>query len=453
MGINWQQFGLKTNPYNTNALVEGGELSIEDAFIGRNQERKVLNDIFASDTKVCLAVCGETGVGKTTLANSHKFLWKYKREKLLFSCRREIEASDTLLNKQSFLLEIIGSILREINLLDANLSKDPLLSKLLQIVDVSQTIAISTGASVGIDGFGGGLNFQRDRKNSLPIRFSMASLEQHFIDLLNFIKTHPIKRRQYQGIIIHVNNFDFVLKDSSRKKEVLSFFNEIRDILQTKDAYFLFLGPSDFYSQIIAKEQRVKSVFERTPLLVRPLGKTEVIEALEKRMELLKSEDVSSYIKPIDDEVVSRLYSLYNGDIRSIMTGLKDILGQCESRLLQPLSVNEAMLLLGRERWEKIGKSLTSEQKNILKFLVTTNKYASGKEISEILGKTPSNMSGYYFPPLKNLGIIEQKEKKGTRIYFGLTTEYEPLKWWLESQENIRNDVQDAKVTQSALFT
>lgn len=452
MQINWQQFGLKTNPYDTLPLVEGGELSLEDAFIGRDSERKTLNKLFESENNICLTICGDTGVGKTSLANFHKFVWKYSKEKLLFSCRREIEASDTLLDKQSFLLEIIGSVLREIALLEPKLLDDPMLSKLNAIIDFTQMMSISGGISADVAGFGGGLNFSRERNNSTPLKMTTASLEQHFVSLLKFIKTKKIGGRQYQGLVVHVNNFDVVLQEKDKAKKVVAFFNEIRDILQTKDVYFLFLGPSDFYSQVIALEKRVKSIFVRTPLLIKPLNKKEVARAFEKRMNLLKSVDVAQYIKPISDEMVFRLHDLYDGDIRSIMTGIKDILGQCSDRLLQPLSMNEAMTLLGRERWEGVGNSLTKEQKKILEFLVKNDKYISTKEASDILKKPASNLSGYYFKPLKDLNIIEEKERKGKMVYLGLTVEYQPLKWWFESESGMKKDISDARVKQSTLF-
>ena len=452
MKINWQQFGLKTNPYDTLPLVEGGELVIEDAFIGRDNERKFLNDLFESENNICLTVCGDTGVGKTSLANFQKFIWKYNKEKPFFSCRREIEVSDTLLDKQSFLLEIIASVLREIALIEPKLLSDPMLSRLNAIIDFTQMMSISGGISADIAGFGGGINFARNRNNSLPIKLSTSSIEQHFLNLLDFIKTKRIGGRQYCGLIIHVNNFDVVLMDKNNKKKVVAFFNEIRDILQTKDTYFLFLGPADFYSQIIVLEQRVKSIFVRTPLLVRSLSKMEVAHALEKRMDLLKSVGVQQYIKPINDEVVFRLHDLYGGDIRSIMTGIKDILGQCSDRLLQPLSMNEAMTLLGRERWERVESRLTKGQKKILEFLVKYNKFISPKEASNILKKPSSNISGHYFKPLKDLGILEEKERKGKMVYFGLTAEYQPLRWWVESENGMKKDISDMEGKQPTLF-
>lgn len=441
MQINWQQFGLKANPYDTLPLAEGGGLSLKDAFIGRENERNTLDTLLGSENNVCLTVCGDTGVGKTSLANYQKLIWKQREESAIFSCRREIEATDMLLDKRNFLLEIIGSVLREIELIDADLLKDPLLSRLNRLVNLTQFLAISGGISGEMYGFGAGMSFSRDKNSFLPEKFTMASLEQSFFHLLNFIKTKTIGGCSYTGLIVHVNNFDVVLGEKSGLEKVKRFFHEVRDFLQTRDVYFLFLGPENFYSSIIASEQRVKSIFVRTPIVVRPLNKREVACAFEKRMDLLKSEGVGRYIKPIPDEVIFQLHDLYGGDIRSIMTSMKDILEQCSDRLLQPLSADESLVLLGRERWERIENRLTREQKNILKFLVESGDDINAKRASDILKKPASNISGYYFKPLKDLGILEEKRREKKMVYFGLTAEYEPLRWWIESERRMRSTV------------
>ncbi len=70
--VNWQQFGLRSNPYDTLPLIEGGELQIDKAFVGRDTELKTLRDIFLSDSRGCLTILGDVGVGKTSLVNFHK---------------------------------------------------------------------------------------------------------------------------------------------------------------------------------------------------------------------------------------------------------------------------------------------------------------------------------------------------------------------------------------------
>ena len=88
--INWQQFGLRKNPYDTLPLIEGGDIPINKAFVGRDQEKKIIDSLLESSERICLTICGDVGVGKTSLANFQKFVWKYKKQKLLFSFRREI---------------------------------------------------------------------------------------------------------------------------------------------------------------------------------------------------------------------------------------------------------------------------------------------------------------------------------------------------------------------------
>jgi GTPase SAR1 family protein len=440
-GINWQQFGLKKNPYDTLPLVEGGDISIDKAFIGRDAEKNFLDSIFNSNSRVCLAICGDVGVGKTSLANLNKFIWKYTKEKLLFSFRREIEANADILNKNSFLIEVMGSILREIRLLEPSLLNEEPLKRALQIVDFGQTIALSGGISA----FGFGLEAGKEKSSTTPIQLSTSVLEENFINIVTFIKEHEIKGLNYSGLIVHVNNFDIVLSNDGGKELAIKFFNEIRDILQTPDVYFLFLGPKNLFKDVISVHQRVKSIFYQTPLYINPLSKTEIVKAFEERMSLLKSDDVASYIKPVEDDVVFKVYDLYNGDIRSIMASIIDILGQCSEKLGKSLSVNEAMLLLGKERWERIEDvmKLTLEQKTILKYLASADNWISQKEISELFNKKQSNVSGYYFKPLTENNIIEEKERIKNKPYYGLTVDYMPLKFLIKSQEEVNKSVDE----------
>jgi DNA-binding transcriptional ArsR family regulator len=310
-------------------------------------------------------------------------------------------------------------------------------------------LAISGGASA----FGFGLDLGGEKTITPPIQLSASLLEESFTNLIAFIKNNEIKGLKYSGLVVHVNNFDIILSSEKGKEDAIRFFDEVRDILQTPDVYFLFLGPKNLFKDIISARQRVKSIFYPTFLMVNPLSKTEIVKAFEERMQLLKSEDVASYIKPVADEVIYKIYDLYNGDIRSIMASVIDLLGQYPEKLAKPLSTNEAMLLLGKERWEKIemAMKLTNEQKTILKYLASADKWISQKEVSVMFSKAQSNVSGYYFRPLKENNIIEEKQRIKTTPYYGLTADYIPLKWLIESQDAVSRSVED-KSGQMGLF-
>jgi len=186
-----------------------------------------------------------------------------------------------------------------------------------------------------------------------------------------------------------------------------------------------------------------------------PLTKTEVIQAFDQRMRLLQSDGVSDSIKPIEDEVVYKLYEFYEGDIRSIMSSIRDIIsGYSERVVSSPLSLHESMALLGQVRWEKLEQTtpLKRAQKKVLEFLVKNEEWISQAEAAKLLNKPQSNISGYYFKPLKEAGIIEEKGRKGKKVYWGLTPLYVPLKWVFESQANVQKEVQHIVDKQPSLF-
>lgn len=452
--INWQQFGLKGNPYDTVPLGEGGSMPIEKAFVGRTNEREFIDGILDSEDRLCLAVCGETGVGKTSLLNFEKLIWKYKTPKLLFSFRREIEACEDLLSKRDFIIEVLASIIREIKLIDPKLLVDDFLKKVQNIVDISQDLSISAGLSGGYLGINAGLSGSKGVSSNPPIRISTAMLESYFKDMIEFIRGNKINGLEYSGLIVHVNNFDVLLSDPSNEGKLRKYFNEIRDLLQTPHVYYFFLGPSNLFKSIISHEQRVKSIFIQNPLMVKPLTKTEVVQAFNERMDILQSDEVSNYIKPVQDEVVSKLYDLYEGDIRSIMTAVRDIIGSMTETPLNPLDENAAMILLGKERLSRIEKTggLSKEQRTVLKFLAEKNTYITQKEASTLLKKPAPNISGYYFKPLREYGIIEEKERKGRTILWGLTTDYIPIRWAYRAKDSINKHIKAKKEEQPSLF-
>ena len=449
--IQWQSFGLRGNPYDTTALTEGGELGLKDAFIGRVAEREFLDGLLLSDRRLALAVCGDTGVGKTSLANYEKYLWKREMPKALFSFRREIEVSEALLTKPKFLLEIIASVIREIRLIDQDLLKEPVLAALDRMVDITDTLTISDTVSANLMGFGGELGSGKGIGASQPPSLPIATLEHYFSDMLSVIRTKKIGKRQYEGLIVHINNLDVLMKHCPDK--VARFFDEIRDVLQTRDVYFLFLGPAHLYRDVIETNQRVKSVFSPVPLIVRPLEKQEVLRAFEERMRLLRSEGVQAIIKPVDDETIFKIYDLYEGDIRSIMTALSALLGQCTEYIGKTLSVNESALLLSEERWKRVERyGIKGEQREVLAAIVQQSAPFSKTEIARQLGKQASSMSQYYFPPLEKNGIIEEKERRGLSVYFELSVDYRPLRWVFDIRKKMEERIREARSEQASLF-
>ena len=435
--VNWNQFGLKRNPYDTSPLEEGGDVNVRNAFIGREKENQIIEDIFASEERACLTICGDAGIGKTSIANYQKYLWKYKKEqKSLFSFRGEIEADENLLNKKNFILEIIGSVIREIELVDPKLlEKHKFLQKMRQMIDITQTLGISGNIGTGIPGiFELGASFS-ERQLHTPLHITTIALENSFNQLLTFIRENKIAKRQHHGLIIHVNNFDYVMEH--HKKETIQFFAEIRDFLQTPNVYFLFLGPNNFFKEIIAKQTRVKSIFIQYPVSLEPLTKSELVSACNKRLNLLRLENVTKVVKPFEDGVIASFYDIFQGDIRMIMTALRDSLVQISDSFSKTLTLDEAVVLLGRERMAHVEQQLTEDKLKVLDVIVQSKEPITQVAIAKILNKQQTNISSY-FKKLADLGIIEVKREEGRHKFWHLTAEYLPLIHVSMAQERLQ---------------
>ena len=77
----WERFGFRDNPYDTRALSLSPEsaLSVAEAFVGRGEksnEWRLLTNFLRNPGGGCAVVEGDVGVGKTTFANFHRYLWE-----------------------------------------------------------------------------------------------------------------------------------------------------------------------------------------------------------------------------------------------------------------------------------------------------------------------------------------------------------------------------------------
>lgn len=421
MFTDWQQFGLKRNPFDITPLVEGSDLSIEDVFVGRTREQRILDNLFSQEERLCLIVSGDVGVGKTSFVNRQKYIWKYKTQKLLFSSRREIEMNSQLLSKKQFILEILGSVVREIQLRDERVLKTSLLKKIQTVVDIYQEASFSGGFSVA--GYGG-MSLRKSNSLAKPIEIPLSVLEGYLSDLVEFLKSKEIGGFKYSGLIVHVNNFGELL--SGQEKAVRDFFLEIRDLLQMQGVYYIFIGPQDFYEKIVLKSQRLKHVFHDRPMMLRPLSALQVYETLIRRIEQLKSDDVQDLVKPFNKAFIISLYTLFQSNVRSIMQALNDVFKEQNLLLIKTLTTDEGLFLLQRSRWRSIQDeiNLTAEQMRVLKILIEENHPLTVQDWASLSEKESKYFASQYIKRFRESGIIEHVETKNDHKYWWLTSRY-----------------------------
>ncbi len=433
----WEVYGLKGNPYSTNPLLkEGGFLPIEEAFVGREQEKVTLLK-FMDDEQGCLFVCGNVGVGKTSLLNLHKHRCKQKKDPV-FSARKEIDMHVDLLNRKMFLLELISSLYGEVKLLDQDIvHSDDFMKKTAMLVDFTSKIAINDGWNFNIGLVSAGTNVEQSGKE-LPNQLTDTYVQQYFRDFISWICEHSIGGKEYKKVLIHVNNFDVVLQEEEAR--VKSFLNEIRDILQTPHIFFSFLGPQDFYRKTVVGNPRLQSVCYHEPLFLDSLKKRELVEALEKRYELLRIDGDINVIEPLTEQAIHRFHDIYQGDIRSILRACSQVINALRSTNSSPLDADSALTLLYRIKSEELErKGIVGEKRTVLSQLIAHPEGVSQKEVAIATGKSPSNISGFYFKEFLDKGIIEEyaDEQAPAKRKWKLRPEFAPLYSEKELQKSV----------------
>lgn len=424
----WEAYGLKGNPFTTSPLVEGGALPIEQAFIGRKEELRILADVMREE-RASVFVSGNVGVGKTSLLNFHKHRFRTTDENPLLSPRRELEATKELMSKREFLLEIISAVYGEVKLLDPKkAAEDPLMRKIAAMVDFASLVELttSTGLSVGFASF----DASESRGISHPMQLTISQLERYLRELIDWVRSEKVAGKKHSGIIIHINNFDIVIPNDPQS--VRRFFDELRDMLQVSHLYIFFLGPPNFYEEMVMGNARLRAVCSPHPLFLKPLSKSELNDAINQRYKFLSSGNDVNVIAPLSHHAISRLYDIFEGDIRSVLSACKDLVEGTGGRMSKTVEPDEALAILGKLKWrEAANRGIdTPELQTVLSYIAGKPEGVTQRDVSQALQKGKSNISGYYFAQLKKKGLIEEggESEQDKRLkYWKLTRDFSPL--------------------------
>lgn len=449
----WELYGLKGNPYSTNPLLtEGGFLPIEQAFVGREQEQDILMK-FMDDEQGCLFVCGDAGVGKTSLLNFHKHRCKQK-QRPVFSARKEIDMHVDLLNRKMFILEVISSLYTEVKLTDPTLvHSDEFLKKTSLLVDFTSKISITDGWNLNLGILSAGTSVEQ-RGRELPSQLTDTYVQQYFRDFIDHLCRLSIGGKCHEKVLIHVNNFDVVLTEQPSR--VKAFLNEIRDMLQIPRVFFCFLGPEEFYRRTVVGNPRLQAVCYSEPLFLSPLKKRELVEAIGKRYNLFRISEDTTPVEPLTEEVIHKFYDVYGGDVRSILRACSQVVSALRSTNSSPLDADTALALLYRMKVDELERQgMIGEKRTVLSHIINHPEGVTQKEVSVASGKSPSNISGFYFKEFLDKGIIEESiDEQGQNKKWRLRPEFAPLYAERDMQQSMRRlqDRQEKDSEQSSLF-
>ncbi len=400
----WELYGLKADPFTTDALVVyGGILPIE-CFIGRKNELQRLNKQFRSGSSRVLVI-GDVGVGKTSFVNFSRSL---AIKGGYFSHLKEIGVMGDW-HTNEFIINTLQAIYSALTLE----SKESLISedsfkKLKSIVDFYNYEKGLRGISVA----GFGLEYGSERF-SPPIMIPTNSLMELATKIVK-----EIHNKTGKDVILHYNNLE-----NLKEMDIRRLFEDLRDFFQMPHTHFVFVG-NLITNGIIQGSQRVSSIFSDS-IMINEMTFEEIEEVINKRLELLKIENLN-LVKPFDKSALDKLYNLYGGNIRNILNSLKEaILASVINNpiILTDEDIARTLRQLVEERHFKI---LVEKERQILRYMANKEEITN-KSLATGTNTAQSNVSKY-LKHLQNLGYVEVKRKSGKDKFWTVAPK---IKWVL----------------------
>ncbi len=405
----WLEYGFKANPFDTNALTTQVDsfLPISEAIVGRNmgnEESRVLTNILRASGGARIMCEGAIGVGKTTFANYHRYLWENEAKDKLFTPMNEIPVQHHWTTRE-FLLTILSNLINKILISHGEkvISKDRLLKEILLLTRVF----FNSDYQVELQLFGHGAGVSKSSQTNTPfvpetqLLFYMRECIKKIINL------------GYAGVFLHFDNLELLNKGDVKKTKLL--FEDIRDSLQIPNVYYLFVAQRGFFSEIISPLERVRSIFYGMPIYIAPLTREETLQAIEKRYQLLAIHP-KRYIKPVEDEFIAYLYELYAGKIRFIMDALSHLVCYYHTGIAQTLGQKHAHNLLYKLAKQRAEYLLSKKELEILEYANERGEF-SQKMIAEHFCMKRPNVVSYLNHLVESNCIYRIHDSEGNILY------------------------------------
>lgn len=380
----WERYGFTGNPYDTKALSlsKAAPLSVHKAYIPRAEATTtadLLTNFLRNPGGGRVVVEGESGVGKTTFVNYHRQRWEKGAKHKLISPALELEMQanwqerDLLIN----LLATLSSRLRlEMN--EKAFLKEKLLREITALVGVHIEDSGGFNATLNIMGTGGG--WGRTQASAIKVgEITNDLLRQYLRQLISFVK-----QLGFSGVIYHLDNFD---KLGVREPDQLKvFFESARDVLQEPGVYFIFVGNTGMFQEV-----------------------------MEKRYQLLAAPG-KQLIKPVADEVVESLYLTFSGKIRYVMNAITSLISHLPDSYAKSLSLAQAKTMLQGIAHSEIKRLIQGAEEAMFLRAAEVGRFTNS-ELSTLSGKSKQLIQKYLKNWL-NLNLVSQAEKVGRNRFY-----------------------------------
>lgn len=291
-------------------------------------------------------------------------------------------------------------------------TKDDLLTETTALTGV--LVRESLNLSGGISILGSGVTGGKSRSTTIHRGdVSPTTLKEFLVRLLQ-----RVCKMKYAGALLHLNNLELLARDDPRR--LTRFFDESRDCLQTKNAYFVFVGYAGMFQEVVVPVERVRSIFFGHPIHLPPLSLEDVRRAIYLRYKLLVLPP-GKWIPPVADELIDHLYAVFNGRIRFIMDAVTTCVTRLPEGVTATLSAPAARELLEQLAQERVRALLTDAEQRVL-FAAVKKERFTNSSLAQATGKSKQNVAKY-LRRFVDLNFVSFSEKRGLSVYYDISAE------------------------------
>lgn len=391
-------YGFTVNPYDPSPL----GVSEDDAelFVGRETEGAAFLTFLSSFDRGAIFVEGGTGVGKTSFVNVQQY--RLVLDEPILPSLNVIELRDGM-TVTEFLLSVLSNGLNSLRHMQPDVVKETEFQRLAQAVE--QTLIVTRSYQASLVSFGAGYGSNVAATN--PNLTLLPTVSRHLDEFAQLAATFG-----YVKTIVSVNNLDTI-----DPRFFVSFMQHARDLTLIRHRYlWVFTGPQGSRALLAKDAHRVSELVTSDPIVLPPLSKREVHEAIEARIRKFRvSEDVQA---PVAREVIDILYDASRGEFRYILNRAKDLLVRTMSDFptTRTVTLEIATPILRELAFGVIARAaLTTKQRNVLKALAEKGQ-AQPKEYEHF----GFNGAATFVPYLKQFhecGLVDRKEVGREVIY------------------------------------
>ncbi|MBI5225525.1 winged helix-turn-helix transcriptional regulator [Candidatus Micrarchaeota archaeon] len=408
----WELYGFKTDPFSTSPLLlYGGQLPIT-SFYGRRKEIETLLKNFSSSGGSRQLVCGDVGVGKTTLVNYARYKAIQKGH---FTTFKEIAVQSNW-SADTFILNTLYAFYSTIKLQKGDFVKKETYEKLQALVDL-KVDSKAFGVTVGPIGF----NYENQTKIQTTSIMALMEFVQEIVT--------EIRQKTGKDVIIHYNNLERL-----PEKVLRVLFEDLRDFFQTEHIHFVFVGNLTVYATI-QSIPRVSSITSSgSAIILSELSFDEIDHILSIRMKELRIK-AFEYTIPYTNDALKTIFDLYGGNIRNILNSLSTAVKAITNE--KPVVLDKQLLsdTLRNVIDSRYDGQIAPRAKDVL-IAAVKNDEVTNRQIAKNTGIARSNVSTY-LKDLEKCGCIYLRRKDGKDKFWSV----EPaLKWLLlKTTQDIRS--------------